>query len=380
MPTRRSRTKRYPPHIDPMKLPANCNFDPRGKGRWYAKVRTGSTITTVGLGDASAKMSELHKAMESLGQDVDCLDWLWSKFRASRQFTERTKATQADWTYCAGIIAKTPSKVPGITAGRVPLSAWRPAAFQKLIDLIAELNGPSAAVHVSRYLRRLVNWSVLRELMHTSPLPDRFELPKERARRRLPAKDVVARLLQFGQERSSIPAHEKGSVSPFICPTLILARRCRLRGVEVFGLTDADMLDDGIRCTRRKGSAGNVTRWTPELAATVKAAQRRRDAIWQAKGRAVPLKPEDRPLLVTQDGTPITKSTWQSAWTRFMRAAIGAGVIKQEDRFGIHDMKRRGATDTPGTKAEKMDATGHKTRSELDKYDFELPVVDAAGD
>lgn len=48
--------------------------------------------------------------------------------------------------------------------------------------------------------------------------------------------------------------------------------------------------------------------------------------------------------------------------------------------FGIHDLKRRGATDTKGTKADKKDATGHKSDAMLEVYDHSVPVVPATGD
>jgi len=33
-------------------------------------------------------------------------------------------------------------------------------------------------------------------------------------------------------------------------------------------------------------------------------------------------------------------------------------VIAEEDRFSLHDLKRKGVTDTPGTQHDKQDAAG----------------------
>jgi hypothetical protein len=44
----------------------------------------------------------------------------------------------------------------------------------------------------------------------------------------------------------------------------------------------------------------------------------------------------------------------------------------------MHDLKRKGITDTPGTRHEKQDASGHRSSSMLDVYDLSVPVVDPA--
>jgi len=60
-----------------------------------------------------------------------------------------------------------------------------------------------------------------------------------------------------------------------------------------------------------------------------------------------------------------------------MRRAINTGVIAAHERFGLHDLKRKGITDTPGTKAEKQDAAG-LTEAMMTVYDFSLPHVPPA--
>jgi len=43
-------------------------------------------------------------------------------------------------------------------------------------------------------------------------------------------------------------------------------------------------------------------------------------------------------------------------------------------------MKHRGITDTPGTRAEKQLASGHKTEAMLDVYDHSVPRVEPASE
>ena len=55
--------------------------------------------------------------------------------------------------------------------------------------------------------------------------------------------------------------------------------------------------------------------------------------------------------------------------------AIEEKVMTEEQRFGLHDLKRRGVTDTKGTRADKQNATGHKQESMMDVYDIEISFV-----
>ena len=51
--------------------------------------------------------------------------------------------------------------------------------------------------------------------------------------------------------------------------------------------------------------------------------------------------------------------------------------MTEEDWFGLHDIKRRGTTDTEGTAEDKLTATGHKSRRMLEIYDKSIARVKA---
>lgn len=74
------------------------------------------------------------------------------------------------------------------------------------------------------------------------------------------------------------------------------------------------------------------------------------------------------------------KSTIETAFSRLINLAINEGVMTQEERFGLHDLKRRGTTDTRGTRAEKQEATGHKSESMMDIYDHSIAIVKPVSD
>lgn len=83
-----------------------------------------------------------------------------------------------------------------------------------------------------------------------------------------------------------------------------------------------------------------------------------RDEQMQAHGRPVPIKPEQRRLLVSESGTLLTRSALDSAWQRMVRRAVAEGVIERDQRFALHGLKHRGITDS-----EDKGARGHVTEA-----------------
>nr|WP_277587662.1 hypothetical protein [Pseudomonas chlororaphis] len=89
----------------------------------------------------------------------------------------------------------------------------------------------------------------------------------------------------------------------------------------------------------------------------------------------MPNVPEKRNIIVAAHGGALRKSSFDTAWQRFITAALKAGIITPDQRFALHDLKRRGITDTPGTRADKQLASGHRDGSMLDVYDLSVPTV-----
>ncbi|ENB4169113.1 hypothetical protein JY412_19640 [Stenotrophomonas maltophilia] len=90
-------------------------------------------------------------------------------------------------------------------------------------------------------------------------------------------------------------------------------------------------------------------------------------------GRPIPIKAEQRPLLVSESGTPLTKSALDSAWQRLVRRAVAEDVIEKDQRFALHGLEHRGITDS-----EDKSAGGHVTEAMRQLYDHSVPVVKAA--
>jgi site-specific recombinase XerC len=377
-----------PAHIDQAALPRGLYWDKSGSGRWYVIEEDEGKPRARTVADATARLSDLHAIMEARGGvDRKLLRSLLTAFHESSEFRELGKATRDDYGFCRDRVLEQKTKAGG-TFGDLESNRITRPLIQRLVDRIAEgrkkdptgalIRTPSTAVHVLRYLRVAFRWGANRGWCEGNPALG-VEPPKERKQRRLPTHDAFATLVTYAREHASVKRGVKDSVAPYLADVAELAYLCRLRGIEVVvDLNDADVTAEGLVCRRRKGSLTNITRWDPRLRAVVDALQARRKEIWTRLKRPVPLRAEERPLVVSVYGHPLTKSGFNSAWQRLVKAAIVDGAIPAEARFGLHDLKRRGITDTKGTRGEKQQASGHRNEGMLDVYDQDVAVVDSA--
>lgn len=92
-----------------------------------------------------------------------------------------------------------------------------------------------------------------------------------------------------------------------------------------------------------------------------------------------PLDPAERVLLVSAHGKPIKRHALSTIWQTCITQAMADGVITPGDRFSLHDAKRKGVTETKGSKAEKKLASGHRSDSMMAVYDKEVPEVSTPG-
>jgi len=372
MPRQRKPDPSIPDHIDQRKLPVGCYWNRRDRN-WYT-LRGGKRSKPIA--DDKALLSDLHKAMElAQGADSSTLDYMLGKFEESGQFkTEIAAATQTDYRYCRDALQRHATKI-GVMFAYLRRAAITPPLIQRLVNDIAVAT-PSKANHIKRYLSVAYQWGVLNGYADTN-VAQGVRQAKERKAHRMPEADTAQAVVAFLRVRGALPSRRKGSIAPYVWAVAEIAYRCRMRSVEVRNLTDADKTDAGITVDRVKGSDGNVTRWCPELVEAWGWLVARRARIWLKKPsfRAQ----ASRPLVVSEDGCALSKSALNSAWRRAMAEAIKAKLIDQDSRFGLHGLKHRGITDTPGRKADKKAASGHKTDAMLGLYDHALQVVDAAG-
>lgn len=386
MPETRGRKRKpdntIPAHIHPDKLPDKCYWDKSGKGHWYTiyQDETGRNRRKR-IADRHATLSELHKLIEEFnGTSPNTFTWLSSLFQSSPDFKHLAKSTRKDYQYCSDLIADHPTKQT-VLLGAAPLSQWNKPMVRKLIDQIITARGPSAANHALRYLRRLFAWGSERGYVaqnYAAGIKQAKETPKQQ----YVETTAYIQMLEYAKECGSKQVNAAGSCPEYLWAVMEIAYLCRLRGIEVATMNESHYTELGALCQRRKNSRTNIAIWNDRLKAAWDSLITRRNRIWQAKKMPVPVKPQDRPLIVNKSGGPIKKSSIDTAWQRLItRAMAGENpIITADQRFSLHDLKRKGITDTEGTRADKQDAAGHRSQRMMDVYDKSIPAVKPSGE
>lgn len=354
-----------PGHIDQANIPKGAYWA-RGDCVWYTVVEEAGKKRRRKLAGPDAKLSDLYRLLEDLG-DVQrgTLGWLCDLFHDTDKFKALAPKTQQDYIAQRKLVTNYSTKAGMLADLRV--SGLRSPFLVRLFEKIGSTH-PANANHLLRYMRRVFSWGAVRGYCHGNPAKG-IEQAKERKQRRLPSHDVQNAMIEYARTH----------FTDYLWIVMELAYLCRLRGIEVLTLTDTNEQPAGIETNRRKGSNDSLVQWSPRLSAAWQAAQARRARIWQEKATPYPMRAEHRPLLVNAKGKPITRGTLDSLWRTMMLKAIADNVIVADQRFGSHDLKRRGITDTSGGKAGKKAAGGHKTDAMLDVYDFEVPEVTTPG-
>lgn len=368
-----------PAHIDQSALPRGIYWQRKGAGHWFVFERgpNGKPVRKY-VATAEARTSDLHRiAEERSGVDRATLSWLLDEFAKSAQYAELAPGTRKHYNTCARI-AKTFATKAGPPLGDLHVSKLSAPAVQRIVDKIAADGTPTKANALLRYLRRVFRWGVNRGLCGSNPAKG-VEQAKERRAGRMPSPETMAAVRDFAKARGALKAHTEGSVAPYLWICVELAYLLRLRPAELLMLNDACATAEGVLARRLKGSRTNLVAWSPRLRAVWDAALELRKRS-TPKGAIVQLDPAKRPLIVAQGGGKLSIDGLGTAWQRMIHAAIDAGVITAEQRFGLHGLKHRGITDTTGNRAEKQDASGHKSAAMLDVYDHAIPVVKPAGE
>jgi site-specific recombinase XerD len=354
-----------PAHIDQAKIPIGAYWA-RADRVWYTIVEEAGKKRRLKLIGSDAKLSDLHRMLEDAGGvQRGTLGWLCDQFHASDKFKGLADKTRADYAAQRKLLSTFKTKAGLLADLRVSgiTSPFLVRVFEKIGS-----THPAKANHLLRYVRRVFSWCAVRGYCTSNPAKG-IEQAKERKQRRLPSHDVQNTIIEYA----------RANHADYLWIVMELAYLCRLRGIEVLTLTDANEMPGGIETNRRKGSNDSLVQWSPRLSAAWQAAQARRARIWHQQATPHPMRADARTLLVNAKGNPITRGTLDTLWRTMMLKAIAENVITTDQRFGCHDLKRRGITDTIGGKAGKQAAGGHKTAAMLDVYDFEIPEVTTPG-
>jgi len=319
------------------------------------------------LCDGSATKAEVWQAYEAkVGLATNTLRWLAEEFHTSPAFRALAPLTRRDYELCRTQVLATPTN-QGLLTGDLPLSFWTPGAVRKLTDKRAE-TAPSRANHELRWLRRVFSWGLERDKVEVNPARG-VKVVKETPKRRYANDEVYDRVI----------AHAKANTrAPYLWAFAELAMLCRMRKSEVLDLTEANALPEGLLVRRRKGSRDTIVSWTPRLLDAWHAALAARREAVKRRRLVEQIAPGLRYVFVGTDGQRMPESSLDSVWQRMMTSMIEGGLITREERFGLHDLKRKGVTDTKGNRADKQQASGHRAAGMMDVYDVLPATVEPA--
>ena len=335
-PRRRSPLTTLPHGIKPEQLPSRVYWQPTGRGRWVIKPPGQTTTKT--LAGPEATLADLWTAYQAWTADppADTFRSLSERFQQSPVWSDLAATTQRDYRICHTAICQAPIKAGG-TFGDVPLANWTPGTVRKFVDRRGQ-DSRSRANHELRYLKRVWSWGYERDLV-ASNIPKGVGGLSTPPRQRYVADGEYIAFLTFVAPRF-----------PYLVPLAEIAYLCRLRLSEVLDLRRVDIRDDGLYTARRKGSKDALNAWSPRLRAAVQGALSLHSAIASLY------------LLPGTTRGRLSESTVQTAWQRAMVewAALG------NPRFTIHDLKRKGVSDSDG---DKQLASGHRSAAMLQIYD-----------
>lgn len=310
-----------------------------GKPRFAKDVYLCSTTATT---------AQLWTAYEvATGEQVNTLRWMLKQYHASQQFRELAERTQKDYAGYRDRITSRHLK-DGALFGDVPLVDIDMFTIRQYLDTYRDAKGELAPVAANRhvqYLKAAWNWSRAR---HRDVPPNPclgVKLNRETPRSRLVTPDEYALALSLA--------------TGYLPIMMEIAYLCRARVGEIRELRRSDVLEDGLRLVRSKGSEGEITLWTPRL----------REAVERAKAynRDAPSPIGGAYLIHNKRGQAIRKNTFDSAWRRLMDKVEAAGV----ERFTFHDLKAAGIS------RHKHHHGGHRSPKMRKTYLRTLPSIEA---
>ena len=369
---------KIPAHINQTKLPDGLSYDAI-QNRWrFNYTDSLGKRHDKRVGSQTSKLAQILNNIERLGiEKPNTFNWLVNEYLQDARFLDLKPATQKNYLACYTLIKKQSVKQKSVTT--LLLKNWSSGLCQQINTQIAKKNGPSMANHCHSFLSLVFTYGKNYNYVTTNHATGVYKA-KCRPAQQWVSTEVYSRVLSYAKKRGSTLPKTRGSSPYYIWLMMEISYLCRLRGVETRTLTEDKMLENGLQCDRRKGSKGNITIYNDRLLSVLNSAIVHRDNIWRSNGYPVPISKEDRLLIVNNTGQAVSLDSFHSAWQKFINFAINDKIITNDERFSLHDLKRKGISDTAGTGSDKKDASGHRSDAMMQVYDKSLLSVPAASD
>lgn len=332
----------------------------RGRSAYEFHPKTGGNIRLVGfLRDESGALIETHDVQQAVIQAYQSalrgdavrkdMAWLIGQYTASMQFKELATKTRE------GDELRIKNRVLPVFAKMMPADVKK-MHIRQYMDKVGE-SSPVSANRDHGFLSRLFSWAEERGHKDGNPCQGVRKF-KEAPRDRYPEDweyDLVA-------EVASRSAYK------YIEYAMEFAYLCRMRKSEVLALDDdKHILPEGIFVERGKGSANEITAWSPRLRAAYEGIK--------ALTAGYPTIIGKRWLFKDKKGSRITETAFNSAWRRVRDSAMADGLVidgvtvKLKEPFNFHDLKAKGVTD------HESKASGHRSAKMQAVYDRKPSII-----
>ncbi len=324
MPPKR-RTDKLPPYVY------------KRKHGYVLRLYTGKDrpMKSVTLCPADAAISEIWQKYEELKQNkTKNLRWLLYDYKASAQFLKLAERTRADRTQMIDRIIAYKMK-SGLVFGDAELIKITSGALRKYLDARARDGSPVSGNRELAIISVAWNWALERDYVKTNNPCHVVKPNQEKARERYVTED------EYNKVRAIAPV--------YIQQAMELAYLCRMRRIEILNARKSQILEEGFDTKRSKGSRSTITQWSDRLSEAVKS----------------PHEIASMYVLHDAKGQMIKEDAFKSAWRRLKAKMRGMGI----EPYNFHDIKAAGVSDVEGGDDAKMDASGHKDRKTMLKYD-----------
>lgn len=246
-------------------------------------------------------------------------------YHKSTQFKTRAKYTRDDYTRYS-------ARIKRVFGHMLPAEITAPH-IRKFMDALAAQGKEVTANRHHSYLSVVFAWGVERDWLPDNPAS------KVRKFREAPRDRYVE-----DWEMELVKNIARSSAWPWLAPFIELSYLCRGRSGELRGITEADLLEDGVYLNRSKGSLSEITGYSDRLVVAIKEAK-----------SLMPDAPVhiSRPLFHNKKGAPLSADYVKKSFGKVRDLALKNGL---KESFTLHDVKAKGVTD------HAKNASGHKTK------------------
>jgi hypothetical protein len=313
-PAKRTANK-FPPHINPDKLPTGVTYEPRGKGRWIYRKGSGRKYRgkEIRFGNAQSTIAEIWQFIENIESGGLCtFRAISNKFMQSSDWCTLAPRTQQGYESRHKTICETETR-SGDKLGDVPLEVWTPGSVRRYMENRSSTSSAAADV---RYIKRVFSWAISMDYyMQVNP-----------------AKGVM--LKNMIKPRTHYVKDEDYCLAIALAPLNVglaahLSYLTNKRRTDILSLTRSQVSPQGVEFVDSKTGKHSIVGWSDELKETVNMAI-------ETAGDTLLLFPRQRSA-----NERITDSAFDTAWQRLRGRVKARGGTP----FQFKDIRAKHASD-----------------------------------